>query len=311
MSAPAVSVVIPLHDKGGTITDTVASALAQTFSDFEILVIDDGSRDDGPTRVKTIADPRIMLIQQDNAGVANARNRGMNDARAPFVAFLDADDLWTPDHLRHLVELIRRFPQAALFGNRFTEFSGDRPSPAALAPVEYALLDDYFAAGAAGAPPFFTSSCMVDRAQAIAAGGFPPGHSRGEDLALWMKLAATAPVAVSTYVGCHYRRSANALTAKCVTTPDVSMTTLECLIAGHGEWPAARRDAAREFYNRIALAHALDCIRGGDEAAAKRFIALSAGTVAHRSRWWQARTLSALPRPLREMIFRLLGGRHQ
>ena len=103
-----------------------------------------------------------------------------------------------------------------------SSFAHGRP-----APVEYTLLDDYFSAGAAGAPPFFTSSCMVNRTQALAAGGFPAGHSRGEDLALWMKLAATAPVAVSTYVGCHYRRGADTLTAKCVTEPDVSMTTLD------------------------------------------------------------------------------------
>ena len=62
MSSPAISVVIPLFNKGGTIEDTVASALAQTFSDLEILIVDDGSRDDGPVRVRGIKDPRIILI---------------------------------------------------------------------------------------------------------------------------------------------------------------------------------------------------------------------------------------------------------
>ena len=309
MSSPAVSVVIPLFNKGGTIEDTVAAALAQTFSDLEILIVDDGSRDDGPVRVRGIKDPRIILIQQDNSGVAAARNRGMKEAHAPFVAFLDADDLWAPDHLRHLMELSRRFPQAALFGNRFIEFFSDHPLPARPAPVDYILLNDYFSAGATGAPPFFTSSCMVNRAHALAAGGFPAGHSRGEDLALWMKLAATAPVAVSNYVGCHYRRGTDTLTAKCVTEPDVSMTTLEDLMARHSEWPPARRHSAREFYNRIALAHALDCVRAGDRTAATRFITLSAGTTTQRWRWWQARVLAALPRPLREMMFRFLDRR--
>ena len=309
MSPPAVSVVIPLYNKGGYIKNTLASALAQTFSDFEILVVDDGSRDDGPARVREIKDHRIVLIQQDNTGVSATRNRGMKEAQAQFVAFLDADDLWEPDHLHHLMELSRRFPQVALFGNRFTEFFGDAPSPVSPAPVEYALLEEYFSAGAAGAQPFFTSSCMVNRTQALAAGGFPAGHSRGEDLALWMNLAVAAPVAVSTYVGCHYRRGADALTAKCVTEPDISMTTLEDLIARHGEWPPPRRDAAREFYNRIALAHALDCVRAGDETAARRFIALSANTTTQRRRWWQARALTGLPRPLREIIFRFIDRR--
>ncbi len=64
MSSPAVSVVIPLYNKGGTIKDTVASALAQTFSDLEILIVDDGSRDDGPARVRETKDPRIILIHR-------------------------------------------------------------------------------------------------------------------------------------------------------------------------------------------------------------------------------------------------------
>ncbi len=311
MSPPAVSVVIPLYNNGGYIEGTVASALAQTFSNLEILVIDDGSIDDGPARVKETKDPRIILIQQGNVGVAATRNRGIKEAQTPFVAFLDADDVWEPDHLLHLMELSRRYPQATIFGNRFIEFFSDHPSRATPARVEYALLSDYFSAGATGTLPFFTSSCMVNRAQALAAGGFPAGHSRGEDLALWMKLAAAAPVAVSSYVGCHYRRGPDTLTAKCVQEPDVSMTTLEDLITQHAEWLAPRRQGAREFYNRIALAHALDCVRAGDEAAASRFIELSTETITQRSRWWQARLLVGMPRPLREMIFRFLDRRRR
>ena len=309
MSPPAVSVVIPLYNKGRYIKDTLASALAQTFSDFEILVVDDGSRDDGPARVKEIKDPRIALIQQGNTGVAATRNRGMKEAQAPFVAFLDADDLWTLDHLRHLIELSRRFPQAALFGNRFTEFFSDRPSRVTPAPVEYALLQDYFSAGAAGTQPFFTSSCMVNRTQALAAGGFPAGHSRGEDLALWMNLAVAAPVAVSTYVGCHYRRGADALTAKCVTEPDISMTTLEDLIARHGEWPprAAMQPANSIIALRLLMpstAFARATRRPQGDSSHFR-----PNTTTQRRRWWQARALAGLPRPLREMIFRFIDRR--
>ena len=307
MKPPAVSVVIPLHNKGTYVTDAIASALAQTVSDFEIIVVDDGSTDDGPIYVKKINDPRIVVVCQGNIGVAGARNRGMNEAHAEFVAFLDADDLWNSDHILYLLQLARHYPQAALFGNRFIAFSGTRPPVPRPAPVTDMLVDDYFSACATGTPLFFTSSCMARREIALAAGGFPAAHSRGEDLALWMKIAAAAPVAVSTYVGGFYRRASGTLTAKCVTEPDVSMTTIAELIKTHHEWPASRVNGAREFYNRIALAHAMDCGHAGNDEAAEKFLALSAGTIAHRKRRWQARLLIGTPRLLRGIVIRFLG----
>jgi cellulose synthase/poly-beta-1,6-N-acetylglucosamine synthase-like glycosyltransferase len=103
---PTVSVVIPLFNAASVIRETVASVLGQTFRDFELLIVDDGSTDDSASICASITDPRIRLIRQPNRGLAGARNAGIRHARGQYVAFLDADDLFLPDKLaRHVDHL--------------------------------------------------------------------------------------------------------------------------------------------------------------------------------------------------------------
>jgi glycosyltransferase involved in cell wall biosynthesis len=117
-SAPslAVSVLIPAWNAGHTIAETLDSVLAQTFADFEVIVVDDGSTDEtaGIVRRFCAADPRFTLVTQPNQGVAAARNLALDRARGEFVAFLDADDAWLPQKLARQLELFRQKPQANL-----------------------------------------------------------------------------------------------------------------------------------------------------------------------------------------------------
>jgi hypothetical protein len=293
-----LTVVTPLYQKGPWIDETIAGALAQSMADFTMIVVDDGSTDDGPERVMRAADPRIRLVRQDNQGVAAARSRGLDLSETEYVAFLDADDVWRPHHLRHLVALAERFPDAVLLGNDFV----DAGAPAGDGPVRYRRLDDFFDVMAAGRQPFFTSSCMVRRDAARAAGGFPHGHSRGEDLALWIRLAADHSVAVSDYVGCFYHRSTSGLTARVQTEPDIAMKTLARLAAEPGR-PAAQAAAMAEYRNRLAIAHARDCLAAGEIAAARRFLSSSAGTRRLAGARRSTALLAALPAPLRRLAF--------
>lgn len=112
--APLVSVVIPVWNGAATIERTLASALAQTFGDIEVLVINDGSTDDTAERVARCTDPRVQRHDFSNAGLAASRNRGIRLARGEFIAFLDADDLWRPRKLELQLAALRARPAAAL-----------------------------------------------------------------------------------------------------------------------------------------------------------------------------------------------------
>lgn len=95
-----VSVIIPLYNKGKYIARALDSVFAQTYQDFEVIVVDDGSTDEGPDIVRTYHGHRLRLIQQANSGPGAARNRGIKETNAKYVAFLDADDEWLPEYLR-------------------------------------------------------------------------------------------------------------------------------------------------------------------------------------------------------------------
>ena len=103
---PRVSVVIPLYQTEAYIETALASVLAQTYGDFEVIVVDDGSRDRGPEIVRARGDARVRLVTQANRGLAGARNTGIRELRGEFVALLDADDAWLPQKLeRHVGQL--------------------------------------------------------------------------------------------------------------------------------------------------------------------------------------------------------------
>lgn len=114
-----VSVVIPAHNYARYLPETIGSVLAQTFTALEVIVVDDGSIDDTREVVARECDPRVRYVWQENAGLSAARNRGIREARMPFVAFLDADDRWEPEFL---AEAIRRFDE---LGKSFALIGGN------------------------------------------------------------------------------------------------------------------------------------------------------------------------------------------
>lgn len=108
-----VSVIVPTYNRAAAVERAVASVLAQTHTDLELIVVDDGSTDDTGARLATIADDRLRIVRQDNAGVAAARNRGLREARCDLLAFLDSDDLWRPGKLACQIEALTTAPPSA------------------------------------------------------------------------------------------------------------------------------------------------------------------------------------------------------
>ncbi|MGA9380619.1 MAG: glycosyltransferase family A protein, partial [Phormidium sp.] len=111
---PLISVIIPAFNSEKTIRETIESVLHQTFSDFELIVINDGSTDAILEIVTSIKDPRIKVFSYPNTGVAASRNRGFSHSCGEFIAFLDADDLWTADKLEAQLKALQENPQAAV-----------------------------------------------------------------------------------------------------------------------------------------------------------------------------------------------------
>jgi glycosyltransferase involved in cell wall biosynthesis len=121
---PAVSIVVPFFDAGRFLADAIDSVLAQSFDRWELLLVDDGSRDDGPTIATAAVNrhpDRLHLLRHPgggNRGVCASRNLGVRAARADLVALLDADDVWLPDKLARQVERLARFPRAEMIFGR-------------------------------------------------------------------------------------------------------------------------------------------------------------------------------------------------
>ena len=125
------SVVIPLYNKEALIEQTVERVLLQTYQDFEVIVVDDGSTDKGVEVVKEFDDKRIRIIQQENQGVSAARNKGIEESQGEYIAFLDADDKWETDYLETQHCLIKKYPKCSVYATNYkfiNEFGENKSS---------------------------------------------------------------------------------------------------------------------------------------------------------------------------------------
>lgn len=204
MNIPFFSVVIPLYNKEQTILTTIQSVLSQTFLDFEIVVVDDGSKDNGPAIVRQIAHPQIRVVHQENGGVSSARNRGIREAWGEYIAFLDGDDVWKTNHLEELYSLIKEYaPQAEIFTTNFARKFPDGECFINRHDLPRGIIPNYFKAYAKGT--VVNASCIcIQRDALLAAGGFKTQYTMGEDLDLWSRLArkhsiAYSPIVTSVY----------------------------------------------------------------------------------------------------------------
>ncbi|MDT4289245.1 glycosyltransferase family 2 protein [Methylomonas sp. MO1] len=204
-----ITVVIPLYNKASTISRAIDSVIAQSVKDWELLIVDDGSKDNGSELVDAYNDERIRLFKQANGGVAAARNKGVELATNDFLAFLDADDYWAPTHLENLQQLIVQFPDVALYGTAYFGVGGDGVAKRSKfrnpdAKPNQLLIVDYFADVVEFGHFVFTSSVAINRAWLESVGGFPLGIRSGEDTLTFARLACAGDVAFSKLPTAYY-----------------------------------------------------------------------------------------------------------
>ena len=192
------SVIVPLYNKAPFVEEAIASVLAQRHEDFEIIVIDDGSSDEGPDLVRAMRDPRIRIEAQKNAGVSCARNRGIACANGELVCFLDADDWYHPDYLHVIAGMARRFPAISTFatGYRRVRSQSDMAFSPMADDAHVECIGDCFEHRRNFGAVFCTNSVAVRRSLLNALQPcFPVGESMGEDLDLWFRLGECSPLA--------------------------------------------------------------------------------------------------------------------
>ncbi|MBE9599519.1 glycosyltransferase family 2 protein [Pedobacter sp. MC2016-24] len=203
---PFFSIVIPLYNKAHTIENTLNTVLAQKFTDFEVVLVDDGSTDDGVDLIYSVfRDQRIKVISQENQGVSAARNFGVKRSISRYIAFLDADDEWMPNYLTEMYSAIESFPNGGMFCSAGIVKNGDGTESLRIAsnlqgsigPIDFFQNPHVF---------LHTSATVVLKSEFWKTGGFPVGMKRNEDFALFFSLALITTVIycglpLSIYVG--------------------------------------------------------------------------------------------------------------
>lgn len=273
---PKISVVIPLYNKGPHIKRALGSILAQSVTDLDVVVIDDGSTDNGAHLVEQVKDSRIRLLRQENRGVSAARNRGIREAQSDLIAFLDADDEWEPDHLETLLFLHREFPEAGAFTTAYKIFEDNGkasyPNFAEIPSAPWSgLIPNYIRSAALGSPPVWTSAVAVPRSVFDQVGLFVERINMGEDLDMWLRIALKYPIAFSWQGIAVYRRdSKNRLCAQ--WSADYSLIIERCRsVLESGESRPLEEDL-RLFLRKFGRAHIRSLLLQGENKAARKTI---------------------------------------
>jgi glycosyltransferase involved in cell wall biosynthesis len=267
---PLASVIVPLYNKASYVDRCIASLLAQTDSDFEVIVVDDGSTDDGfaQVRARVAKDPRFRVLQQANGGVSRARNAGVAKAKADWLLFLDADDEWRPTMVAAMRGAIAAYPNAVMIsGDTLLSAHGvmtERPYQIDRSQRFLAGYDFFGIWGRGGACPAFISATAIRKDMLRKHGGFPEGMNLGEDLLVFTALArAGSCVFINEVVAIYHEDTSASLSrtpsASAVKSHERLLNELERLY-DLGVCPAAVRDKHRDIH-----VHHLMMTRNRDE----------------------------------------------
>ena len=302
---PKISVVIPLFNKESYIERAISSIRIQDIADIEIIVIDDGSTDNGKNIVEAIPDGRIKVISQENQGVSVARNAGINAATSDLIAFLDSDDEWKPGFLQTIFSLRERFPNAGAYGTSYeTPVRGGktyRPIFDGLPQGWEGILPSYFRSSF-GMHVLHTSAVAIPKAVFDTVGGFKIGEKLGEDLDMWLRIALRFPIAYSNVQQSVYHQEAGNRTDGL----PVSVDKLPYLIRAEemlrsGCVPDHLRDDLIDYVASRKIGYAKRFIKLGQSANARLLLAeIKSKRFAQKKQLWLL--LSFIPKIFFELL---------
>ena len=205
-----ISVIIPLYNKEKSITTTLESVLAQTYTDYEVVIVNDGSTDNSLAVCEDFINSltpslanSIHVFSKTNGGVSSARNLGIEKSGGEYIAFLDADDLWASDYLETLVRLIADFPHATLYGLGYADImpNGNKEPKSSkhnyrgIIPNDGSWLMEYW-----------TGSTASSKTALIQAGLFNTRLTHGEDLDMWWRLMLMGEAVFDSHECAYYRQ---------------------------------------------------------------------------------------------------------
>ncbi|MEA4851346.1 MAG: glycosyltransferase family A protein [Paludibacter sp.] len=198
------SVIIPLYNKAPYIEKAIRSVTAQTCRDFELIVIDDGSKDGGFETAKKLLDVLTPPLGgwgatcQKNQGVSVTRNNGVKLAKYDYIAFLDADDWWAPTYLEGMKNLIAQYPEAGIYGSSYFKVKNGKYIPANIgveAGFQQGLINYFQVYAKTLWMPLWTGATVIKKNIFHENNGFKPTLKLGEDFDLWVRAALKYPVA--------------------------------------------------------------------------------------------------------------------
>ena len=189
------SVIMPLYNKAAYVEEGIRSVLEQTYPHYELIVVNDGSTDASAVIAEELLkeEPNARLINQENAGVAVARNKGVAEAKGDFVCFLDADDWWDISFLQEMQQFIKDYPEAGIWGTNYWYVKKGKTHVAVPCETGYINYPKLYAE--TSAMPIWTGAVCMRKKIFLANGGFPKGIKLGEDFLLWTRVALYNKVA--------------------------------------------------------------------------------------------------------------------
>lgn len=207
---PFFSVIIPLYNKEDHIKNTLNSVLSQTFTDFEIIIIDDGSTDNSLSIVKHFKDSRVLIYSQENSGAAKTRNNAIKKAKAKYIALTDADDFWFPNHLEEHYKSINKIPSGDLYSNAYKlklapskTINATYNTPHKLEPY---IIEDYFKASTIH-PIAWTSAIVLSKKKLDDIGYFNEDITSGQDIDLILRFALKGTIVFNPEITCIYDKT--------------------------------------------------------------------------------------------------------